>query len=100
MAVPISLQPWRYYLAVITLLDQLDPKAYNKMQLPLILQRTYLFMLDGSLRLFGGTKKNIEFSQIVSKFLMDRGRAKSLWVNSQNYADLARHILEFMHDSR
>ena len=48
---------------------------------------------------FGRTKiLNIEFSRIVSRFLMDRERAKSFWVNSQKYGDLARCILEFMCD--
>ena len=96
---PISSWSWRYYLAAITLLDQLDPKEYNWRQLRVILQDPFLFIPDKSLQdLFGGTKTNIEFSRIVSKFLLDRERARSLWVNSQTYADLARQVLEFMCD--
>jgi len=55
---------------------------------------------DKFLRLFGrrGPDLNIEFTQIVSKFLMNRHRAGSLWVNSHTYADLATSILEILHD--
>jgi hypothetical protein len=35
----------------------------------------------------------VEFTQIVSKFLMDQDRAGSLWVNSYEYADLAQYIM-------
>jgi hypothetical protein len=95
-----STPPWPYYPTVITLLDQLDRKEYNWKHLPEVLQNQYLFGTgDGKVMdLFGGTKTSIESSRIVSKFLMDRERAKSLWVNSQKYADLARFILEFIRD--
>ena len=95
---PPSLWPsWHHYLAVITLLDQLDLKEYNWRQLQVILQDSPVqFILDMH-GLFGGMKTNIELSRLVSNFLMDRKRARSFWVNSQKYADLARHILEFMH---
>ena len=49
-------------------------------------------------KLFGGPVLNIEFTQIVSKFLMDRDRAGSLWVDSHNYAELATPILEILRD--
>ena len=87
-----------YFLAFVTLLDQLDPKEYNWKHLPFILQDPFLSIPDKLLDLFGGTKEKIEFSRIVSKFLMDRERAGFLWVNSQKYADLARYILEFLRD--
>ena len=87
----------RYCLTVVTLLDQLDPKEYNWTQHPVILQD--LFISDNStLDLIERMKENIEFSQIVSKFLMDRERAGLFWVNSQKYADLARYLLEFLHN--
>ena len=86
----------RYCLTVVTLLDQLDPKEYNWMQHPVILQD--LFVSNNMLDLVGRMKANIEFSQIVSKFLTDRERAGLFWVNSQKYADLARYLLEFLHD--
>jgi hypothetical protein len=84
------------YLPVVTLLDQLDPKEFNWKQVSVILQDRSPF---AELRLlFGGTKSNIEFSRIMSKFLLDRERAGLFWVNSQKYADLASHLLEFLRD--
>jgi len=84
------------YLQAVTLLDQLDPKEFNCQQVSVILQdRSPSAQLH---LLFGGTKSNIEFSQIVSRFLMDRERAGFFWVNSQKYADLARYILELLRD--
>ena len=50
------------------------------------------------LELFGETELRIEFSRIVSKFLMDRERAGFFCVNSQKYADLARRLLEILCD--
>jgi hypothetical protein len=85
-----------YCLTVVTLLDQLDSKEYNWMQHPVILED--LFISDNLLDLIDRMKTNIEFSQIVSKFLMDRKRAGLFWVNSQKYADLARYLLEFLHN--
>ena len=85
-----------YCLTVVTLLDQLDPKEYNWTQHPVILQD--LFVSDNLLDLVGRMKTNTEFSQIVSKFLMDQERAGLFWVNAQKYADLARYLLEFLHD--
>ena len=92
-----STRSWRYYLTVITLLDQLDQKEYNWKPLSVILQHEFPFTSDKALDLFQDTT-TIEFSRIMSKFLMDRQRAKSFWVNSQKYGDLARHILEFVCD--
>jgi len=92
-----------YYLAVVTLLDHLDPKEYIWEKFWVILHNTQdvmddpLFICD-PLDLFGKTESQIEFSRLVSKFLMDRERAGVFWVNSQNYADLAKHILEFLRD--
>ena len=88
-----------YYLTVVTLLDQLSPKEYNWQRLSVILQGQLPIVCPVKLRgLFGGTKSNIEFSRLVSRFLMDRERAGLFWVNSQTYADLARYILEFLGD--
>jgi len=86
------------YLAVVTLLDQLDPKEYNWQRVSVILQRPLPIsppMLD---LLFGGTKANIEFSRIMSKFLVDRERSGLLWVNSQTCVGLAKYILDLLHD--
>ena len=89
----------RYYRTVITLLDQLDPKEFNWEQVAVFLQPRASIFLPGELfELCGKTKVHIESSQIVSKFLIDRDRAGLFWVSSQNYADLARYILEFMCD--
>ena len=89
-----------YYLAVVTLSDQLDPKEYNWQRISVVLQCQLPISPPGKLLdlLFGGTKANIEFSRIMSKFLMDRERAGSLWVNSQTYVDLAKRTLDFLHD--
>ena len=81
-----------YYFAAATLLDQLDPNEYNWQPFSVIVKDPILpanFLHE---------KTNVEFSRIVSKFLMDRKRAGFFWVSSQTYADLARHILEFLHD--
>jgi len=90
-----------YYPTVVTLVDQLDPKEFRWAQVSVILQRQVpgLSQTSKFLMLFGGRKLNIEFAQIVSKFLMDRDRAGCLWVNSHNYADLATPILEILRDS-
>ena len=90
--------PESHFLEIITLLDQLDPEDYNWMQLPVLLRNPLSLVTTNVLALFGRTKENIEFSRMVSKFLMDRERAGFFWVNSQKYTDLARHILEFLYD--
>ena len=81
-----------YYFAAATLLDQLDPNEYNWQPFSVIVKDP---ILPAN---FLHQKTNIEFSRIVSKFLIDRERAGSLWVNSQPYVYLARHILEFLRD--
>jgi hypothetical protein len=48
--------------------------------------------------LFGRTKANVQYSRIVSKFLMDGARARLCRVNSQTYVDLAKYILEILRD--
>jgi len=105
MDLPAS-SPTHYYLTVITLLDQLDPKEYNWQMFWVMLLKTCDIMdpifkgFHGDpLDLFGVTESQIEFSQIVSKFLMDRERAGFFWVNSRAYTDLARFILEFLRDA-
>jgi hypothetical protein len=86
-----------HYLAAVTLLGQLDPKEYDWFQLSVILEGdsslSYAFYV-----LNDGMDSSIEYNRIVSKFLMDPSRAGSLWVNSSTYANLARHILEFLRD--
>ena len=91
----LSASSWPHcYFTVATLLDHLDPKEYNWQQVSVILQD---HLLPAKLpHLFGGTKANIEFFRIVSKFLMDRERARLFWVNSQRYVDLARDMLKFL----
>jgi hypothetical protein len=99
MSLSASSRSWPHYLAVITLLDQLDPKGYNWKQLPVMLQDPFLSISNDKLvDLFGGAKTSIEFSRILSKFLMDRERAGFFWVNFQTYADLAGYILEILRD--
>jgi hypothetical protein len=61
-------------------------------QLPSTLQQVFFFYLTN------GVKLNIEFTRIVSKFLIDQDRAGSFWLGSDNYADLATYILEILHD--
>ena len=88
-----------YYLTVVTLLDQLDPKEFRWQQVSIILQHQLPFLSPENLTsLFDGTKFNIEFIRIASKFLVTRHRAGSLWVNSHNYAGLATYILEILRD--
>ena len=87
-----------HYLAVVTLLDQLDPKEYNWEQLSVILEGHSLFSPKEFVFLFDGTKSNKEFSGLASKFLMDRDRAGSFWVNPQTYVNLAMPILKILHD--
>jgi hypothetical protein len=91
--------PPYHYLTVITLLDQLDLKGYNSERVSSILQYR-LLPTDSQFDLLGGIRTDIEFSPILSTFLMDRERARSFWVNSQSYADLARYIvLELLRDT-
>jgi hypothetical protein len=88
-----------YYLAVVTLLDQLNPKEFNWQRVLVILQHQLpFFPSDKFLDLFDEPEANIELSRIVSKFLMDRKRAGSFWVNSEKYADLAMYLLKFLCD--
>ena len=87
--------PGSHFLTILTLLDQLDPEDYDWMQLPVLLQHPLSLVSTYVLDL---TKENIEFSRIVSRFLMDQERAGFFWVNSQKYADLARHILKILSD--
>ena len=86
-------------LTVAALLDQLDPKEYNPRQLSVLLEDLFQFVSEKLLHLIARMKENMEFSRIVSKFLMDRDRAGSLWVNSQMYANLAMHLLKFLCDA-
>ena len=79
-----------HFLALVTLLDQVDPKGYNWQQV--------LVILRGRLppaELFDLLKSNKE---LPLTFLMDRKRAGSFWVNSQKYADLAAVLLKFLRD--
>ena len=87
-----------HYLTVITLLDQLNPGQFDWYQVSVILQQSTSPHIRNLYILFDGTKLNIEFTWIVSKFLMDRDRARSLWINSYNYADLATYILKILGD--
>jgi len=96
MSLTASLRP-HSYLTVVTLLGQLDPKIFHWQQVSVILRCQFLGPFMPS-KLFGGPVLNIEFTQIVSKFLMDRDRAGSLWVDSHNYAELATPILEILRD--
>ena len=93
----MPLSPGSHFLVVVTLLDQLDLEEYDWNWLSVILQ-VPLPLIPPALDPPDGTKLNIEFTRILSKFLMDRDRAGSLWINSQNYADLASCILEFLGD--
>ena len=87
-----------YYLAVVTLLDQLNLKQFDWHQVSVILRDCLSFTLDKLLAISDGRGLNVEFSQIVSKFLMDRDRAGSFWLNSHHYADLATYILMILGD--
>ena len=97
MSLSASLQS--HYLAVVTLLDQLDRKECDWQCLSVILEgqssplasEEFFFLLDRM-------KLSIEFSGILSKFLMDRDRAGSLWVNPRTYVNLATPFLEILRD--
>jgi hypothetical protein len=63
----MSYSPDSHFLAVVTLLDQLDPKEYNWQRVSVILQGSLLppELLD----LFDGTEvAKIELSRILSNF--------------------------------
>jgi len=89
-----------YYLTVFTLLDQLNPKQFYWRQLSVILQHQLPFdFLDKLVDLLDGTKFNIEFIRIASKFFMNRDRAGSLWVNPRRYyAGLVTYVLDILCD--
>jgi len=91
--------PILYYFAVVTLLDQLNPKEYNWQRVSVLLQGPLPNAPSKLPYLFGGMKTNITLSRIVSELFMDPKRAGLFWVNSQTYADLARYILEFLRDT-
>jgi len=83
-------------LAVISLLDQLDPEEYNPQGLSVIL-RSGLPLISPFYQL-GEAQLNMEYARILSKFLMDRGRAGSLWVNPQMYVKLVTPFLKILRD--
>ena len=85
------------FFAVITLLDQLDPKEYNPTRLLVLLQQRFPFFSQKLPQLITRMKANMEFSRIVSKFLMDRDRAGLLWVSPQTYVNLVTQILKILH---
>jgi len=88
-----------YYFTIVTLLDQLDSKECNWRVMTILLGG--LPLIRSNLPdLFGCTKTNIEFSRIVSKFLMDRERAGLFWVNLQAYVNLAIRLVTFLCDKR
>ena len=89
-----------HFIAIVTLLDQLHPEEYDWQQVWVILQSQspLIFYYAKLFYLFGEMKANIEFSRMVSKFLMDRDRAGSLRVDSQTYANLAMYLLKFLSD--
>ena len=87
------------YLAVLTLLDELNPEQFDWHQVSAVLQQQLTSPPFHHLyNLFGVTELHIEFTPIVCKFLMDRDRAGSLWIDSHKYADLATYILEILGD--
>jgi len=86
-----------HFLAVVTLLDQLDPKEYNWKQLPVIVLVPAPLSFPFN-ELFDGTNSDVELSRIVSKFLTDRDRAGTLWVNPDLYVNLAAQLLKILHD--
>ena len=91
--------PPHYYFTVVSLLDQLDLKNFIWRQVGVILQHhSPLTSLDKPAILLGGPTFNIKFIRIASKFLMDRDRAGSLWVDSHKYAGLATYISEILRD--
>jgi hypothetical protein len=86
-----------HYLAVVALLDQLDPKLYNWPWLLVILDDQSVLTQE-LIFLVNGPKLSMKFSGMLSKFLMDRNRAGSLWVNPQMYVNLAIQLLNILHD--
>ena len=91
--------PGSHFCAIVTLLDQLDPEEYNWQQVWVILQgQSQTVFHIKLLHLFNQMKANVEFSRMVSKFLMDQDRAGPLWVDSQTYAKLAMDLLKFLSD--
>jgi len=88
------------FFAVVTLLDLLDPKECNWLQLQALLQERcgLISNHDVLLDLIVRIKASIEFCRIVSKLLIDQDRARSFWVNSQTYMNLAMHLLKFLSD--
>jgi len=99
--ISLSASSWpHYYLTVVvTVLDQLDLKEFHWKQVSVILQDQLSFTLLNRFHdLFDRVKINIEFTRIVSKFLMDRDRAGSLWVTTHRYAGLAVYTLEILRD--
>jgi hypothetical protein len=94
---PLNATFWlNYYLAVIALWDQLNPKQFDWHQVSVILQHPLPFTLHEKLPgLFDEKGVNIEFIRIVSKFLMDPDRAG---FNFHIYGGLAKHVLEILGD--
>jgi hypothetical protein len=92
----VSSSPGSHFLAVFTLLDQLDPEEYNSQALSAILHGG--LPLVSPLHLLGGTQLNMEFTRILSKFLMDRNRAGSLWVNPHMYMKLVTPFSKILRD--
>ncbi|KIM44125.1 hypothetical protein M413DRAFT_375322 [Hebeloma cylindrosporum] len=87
------------HLAVVTLLDQLDPTERDWHGFSMILDeeisnKSLLSIREDLDNLFGCTESRKAGLRILSRFLMDRERAGLFWVNSQTYVELAKILLE------
>ena len=97
-SINIDSPKWRCYLAVVTLLDQLDPKEYDWERVSVIIEQGQLKDLSINWRvLFGGMNVGVQFSRILSKFLMAPERA-SIFSVILYYVDLVRYILDYLCD--
>jgi hypothetical protein len=100
-----------YFLAAVTLVDQLDPEEFNWERFSLSVQddgasddgasENLIHVgraLTEPVNLFDGTVSQTAYSQTVSKFLTDRVRAGTFWVNSWTYVELAMQLLKTLHN--
>ena len=101
-----SFSEMSHFLTTVTLLDQLnvDPAGFDWQVLSVLVENKWIteglisvaHTLSKPVRLFDGTKSQVAYLRVVSKFLMDRQRAGDFCVDSSAYTKLTMRLLDIL----